>query len=519
MGIASSSGQAGTRRAIATLAVATALCGAALAAVLDAAAGSPVRDPGSFVEASGSPVPVGDFPSGIAKADFDDDDDVDLAVANRLSGDVTILLGDGEGGFAEAPGSPVDVGSEAASIAAARFDGDQDFDLAVVNHSQHVTILLGDGDGGFSERPGGVVEAGVFPSSVVAADINGDADSDLVVGNYENHLFPPPYSGNHLTILLGDGSGGFAEAPGSPVSAGTDPLWIAPAKLDGDGNVDLAVANLNSDDVTILLGDGTGSFVEASGSPIPVGNDPRWIAAEDLDGDSDSDLAVASEDLDDTGAAGVAILLGDGTGGFAEAPGSPLRAGHAPGPLTLADLDLDARTDLAVTNLKSDDVSVFLGRGSGRFREAEGSPVQVESEPRAIAAGRLDGDPLVDLAVGNSNSDELSVLLNDARLPRCAGREATMIASAGRAPIRGTRAPDVVAGSDGGERILTRGGADRVCAGGGNDEIRTAGGRDLIRAGDGADTLQGGPGRDRLVGGAGRDDCRGGKGKDVVRGC
>jgi hypothetical protein len=86
----------------------------------------------------------------------------------------------------------------------------------------------------------------------------------------------------------------FAPAPGSPVTVGTNPRSVAAADLNGDGKPDLAVANSNSNDVSVLLGDGAGGFNAAAGSPVAAGTNPVSLAAADLNGDGKPDLAVAN---------------------------------------------------------------------------------------------------------------------------------------------------------------------------------------------------------------------------------
>jgi hypothetical protein len=134
-------------------------------------------------------------------------------------------------------------------------------------------------------------------------DVNGDGRRDLAVANA---------SSNSVTILLGNGSGGFAPAAGSPVAVGANPEFVAIADLNGDGRADLSVANGGANTVTLLLGDGSGGFHEAVGSPVPVGNNPVPVAPVDVNGDGKLDLAVANFSSNN-----VTVL----TNGTASAPG------------------------------------------------------------------------------------------------------------------------------------------------------------------------------------------------------
>ena len=242
----------------------------------------------SFVP--GAPIPLGGPPIWIATGDFNGDAKPDL-VAESREGKVTILLGNGLGRFAEAAGSPVAAGDGPCAVAVADIDDDGNTDLAVANSSsEDVSILLGDGAGGFR---GSSTGADGHPLGITAADLNADGDMDLAVPNWEGRV----------AILLGDGAGGFGLALGSPVPVGSHPSAVAVADFNGDLKVDLAVANSESRELSILLGDGFGGFGTASSVPVPMG--PRSLAVADLNRDEKPDLAVASQYSRD-----VTILLG-----------------------------------------------------------------------------------------------------------------------------------------------------------------------------------------------------------------
>ncbi|TAK07289.1 VCBS repeat-containing protein, partial [bacterium] len=121
-----------------------------------------------------------------------------------------------------------------------------------------------------------------------------DGFQDLAVANSGS---------NDVTVLLGDGLGGFTPAPGSPFGVGTGPASVAVGDFNGDGFQDLAVANSGSNTVYILLGNGTGSFI--AGANFPVGTNPRSVAVGDFNGDLIQDLAVANQGSND-----VSVVLG-----------------------------------------------------------------------------------------------------------------------------------------------------------------------------------------------------------------
>ncbi len=352
----------------------------------------------TFVPPMGSPPATGSGPSSLAAADFHGDGRRDLAVTDYYADDVTILLGDGAGGFAPAADSPVGAGSGPAAVAAADFNGDGKIDLAVANNgSSDVTILMGNGAGGFAPTAGSPVGVGAGPFGIAAADLNLDGKADLATANSGS---------SDVTILMGNGAGGFAPAAGSPVGVGAGPFGIAVADLNLDGKADIATANNGSDDVTILLGNGAGGFAAAAGSPVAAGSGPLSITVADFNGDGKPDLATANSGSDD-----VTILIGNGTGGFAPSAGSPAGAGSSPSAVVMADFNHDGRPDLAVANNVGDSVTVLLGDGSGSFVQPPGSPFGTGSGPYPLAAAdfNLDGSP--DLAAADLFSDTITILL------------------------------------------------------------------------------------------------------------
>ena len=233
--------------------------------------------------------------------------------------------------------------------------------------------------------------AGDGPVALAVDDFDGDSEPDLAAANV---------SSDNVSVLLGNGDGSFGAA--SNFTAGDGPRSVVASDLDGDSDADLAFANAFSDGVSVLLDNGDGTFGAAT--RFGAGDAPQSLAVGDVDGDSDPDLAVANFNSDT-----VAVLLGNGAGSFSTA--TQFAAGNGPNSVAVGHLNGDSDLDLAVVNAVSGTVSVLPGNGAGSF--GAGTQFAVGTEPRSVAVADLDGDSDPDLAVANEGSNDVSVLLGN----------------------------------------------------------------------------------------------------------
>ena len=347
---------------------------------------------------------TGTTPSFVVVGDFNLDGKIDIAVANQGSNSVSVLLGNGDGTFGAA--QSFTVGSQPTAIAVADFNGDGKPDLAVANMGDDsVSILIGRGDGTF--LPPQRVTAIHSPVSLVAADFNGDGKVDLAVAKAGS---------NKVGIRLGNGDGTFQAETDYP--ADNQPSSIAAGDFNGDGHVDLAVTNKLSNDVSILLGEGNGTFQAAVNYPVgPAGLSyaPAFVIAGDFSGDGKSDLAVADSQW---GSNSVSVLLGNGDGTFQTA--TRFAGGTVPSAIVAADVNGDgyvdlATVDLGLANYLQDGVNVLFGTGDGAFYNLsaleQNPPYPAGRAPISAAAADFNGDGRVDLVVVNSADNTVSVLL------------------------------------------------------------------------------------------------------------
>jgi hypothetical protein len=346
--------------------------------------------------------PVGDGPGVLVVLDANSDANADVVTANEKGGDATVLLGDGKGGFTEPTGSPVRVGQMPNDIAVADFDKDGRTDLAFANHeTQRLTVLRGDGKGGFAPMPGSPLEVAVrpHPHGVAAGDFDGDGNSDLITDSWAD---------DRLQYFLGDGKGRFDH--GHYVRVGRHPYQrIRAADLNGDGAADIVSPNLEGNDVTILLADRKGGFVEPTGSPFPCGDSPFNVAIGDVDADGTLDLAIVNSPSSATvaGRDGLSVLLGDGHGAFHVAKASPYSLSRYPNLVAIGDLDRDGRGEIAVSSPDLDLVTVFAvrDRAVAKLRE-----LRVPGHPKGMAIADVDGDGIGDLVIADNAARAVTVV-------------------------------------------------------------------------------------------------------------
>ena len=233
--------------------------------------------------------------------------------------------------------------------------------------------------------------AGDGPNSVFCSDLDGDFDLDLAVAN--------AYS-NSVSILKNNGDGTYQ----TKVDYGTGNYTFSVfcADLDGDGDLDLAVANCNSDNVSVLKNNGDGTF--QAKVDYGAGDCPHSVFCADLDGDGDLDLAVAN-----AGSNNVSILKNNGDGTYQTAVN--YGAGDYPVSVFCADLDGDTDLDLAVANNGSNNISILKNNGNGTFQTKV--DYGAGDGTRSVFCADLDGDTDLDLAVANAASNTISIFKNN----------------------------------------------------------------------------------------------------------
>jgi hypothetical protein len=359
---------------------------------------------GTLGFAPAPPVHVGMQPAGVTIADFDKDGKLDLAVVHAGSEDVIFLHGNGDGTFVAA--KPIQVGGYPVAMVAVDLDVDGNMDLVVANlGADGVNVLWGNGDGLFVDPPSiYATGVGTAPDAVTALDLNGDGLLDLAVADQGNDT---------VGVLFGQGARKFSAATTNVVDA--SPNAVVALDSNGDGKLDLAVSSGNNSTVRVLHGNGKGVFVNANYFKQIF--TPSAMMALDLNNNNRPDIVVANALPDPVVMPTmntVSVLFNQGNGMFA--PKVLFEVGAGPSAVVGVDLNGDGKPDLAVASSKSNTVSVLLHTNIGPGTDAKAFALALSpptgAGPDSIATADLNGDGRPDIVTANGGDDTVSILLN-----------------------------------------------------------------------------------------------------------
>ena len=304
---------------------------------------------------------VADAPGEVALGDLNGDGKLDVAVSFHDSYGVVLLTGDGKGGLTTAPTSPIvmKVGQHPHThgLAVADINRDNKLDLITCNSTDNdISFAIGDGRGSFTPARQSY-PVGPSPYPFGSGDVNNDGWLDLVAtatatGPSRREQLPLSRA---LTLVLSDGKGGHTPRQ-LPLRTG-EPWFAAIADLNGDGRADIVATHHDQSALTVLMGDGRGGFTEANGSPFNVGVSLFHLITADVDRDGRMDVVATSGDS-------LRVLLGDGRGAFKQAASIPV--GPGAWRLATADLNGDGAVDVVTSNLEGNSLSVLLGKPASK---------------------------------------------------------------------------------------------------------------------------------------------------------
>jgi predicted nucleotidyltransferase len=389
----------------------------------------------------------GSYLRSIASSDLNNDNRLDIVVANYGSNNIGVSLGCGDGTFSKQMMTSMGSDSHPYSIAIGDFNNDTKLDIAVANQgTNNVDMLLGNRMGAFVPQKSYESGSDSVPSTVVVGDFNNDGQSEIIVaysetdnihilvtydtGYLENQLAYPvgdfPWSvavgdfnndtqldivvankyDNNINVLLGCGNGSFTNK--RTYSTGSLPESVAIGDFNNDFRLDIVVANIGNDTVSVFLGYGNGSFANQTTYSTA---DPfysylvAWpcsVTVGDFNNDTRLDIVVANNAGNEVG-----VLLGYGNGSFTNITTYSVCA--SPASVAVGDFNNDARLDIVVACSYSNNVEILRGYGNGSFENQITYSTGPLSAPSSVAVGDINNDKQLDIVVANNGDDSVSV--------------------------------------------------------------------------------------------------------------
>ena len=334
-------------------------------------------------------VPVGDDPESIRAADFDGDKNIDLVTGD--DGTVSLLLGDGKGGFPSRNNLPAGGGSNEYALPV-DLNGDSIPDIAVASTaapSSTLFISKGLGGGRFSEPL--LVKTGDFPEAVAAADFDGDGNVDLAI--------PHNQSGD-AWVHFGDGEGGIAES--IVLKLGRRGENLAVADMNEDGKPDLLV--VDQQELSVFINKGSRQF--ETPTIHKAGPFPFCVEVADFNNDGHTDVLVGNGGIfRDCGDQDLALFYGSGDGSLSEA--QFISAGASITSISIADLDGDGRMDAAASSFGSHEAVILLNTSELKLT----GTLPCSWSPAAITVSDFNNDAIPDIAVANEFADSVTIWL------------------------------------------------------------------------------------------------------------
>jgi hypothetical protein len=364
----------------------------------------------SLLPGPSSRVTVGRGSGFILLADINRDGHLDLITQHLLSSQIGLFAGDGKGHFAKFHGAPLHLSYQPGAIAISDVNNDGSPDLGVTSRDdrgEYVHILVGDGSGHFTPALGSPFTASAsmktYKPSIQFADINNDRKVDVMAANGRR---------NTIEILVGDGRGRFERASIVPLETGFDSHTFALGNIDGDSNLDLVAAsfgrNVKPGQLAVLRGDGTGAFKEDRGSltSVPLGFRVGTLA--DMNGDDHLDVVAIN-------GAEVGVLLNQGSSKFAPDVAIRLRLEMPAFAVVAADMNRDKYADLVVATVGPtapyiSKIAVMFGHGRV-FAPAPGAPFPAGPGGNNLVVGDINEDGKLDIAASSFEGDDVTILL------------------------------------------------------------------------------------------------------------
>jgi hypothetical protein len=289
--------------------------------------------------------PAGDHPTSISLGDVNGDGNLDGVVSSSENDSISVLLGNENGSFQEL--LPALTADAPDSLSLGDLNGDNQLD-GVFIESDNISVTLGNGDGSFQEQQH--YTAGSSPVVLLLDDVNGDGHLDTIAVNHRS---------DDVSVLLGNGDGSFQTQRRFDV--GNNPGSARLGDLNKDDKLDIVVTNYHGSNISVLLGNGDGSF--QTQRQLDAGHYPESLSLGDVNGDSTVDVVIANGWVQSDG---ISLLLGNGDGSFQDRQSfteNTFSRIQYDLTLLLGDINGDGRLDVVTSKSGGSTVNVLFNRG------------------------------------------------------------------------------------------------------------------------------------------------------------
>ncbi|CAF1344331.1 unnamed protein product [Rotaria sordida] len=336
-------------------------------------------------------------PSAVVIHDFNNDGKLDLAIDNFNDNYILILNGDNNGTFVRGGEYSTGIGSSPQYQCLADLNNDNRMDIIIANlGSDCVGVLLGQDNGTFTNIVTYSTGIGSGPWFVAVGDLNNDNHPDIVSANINT---------NNIGVLIGFGNGSFADVVLYFTGTNSNPISITVGDVNNDNQLDIVVSLSNANSIAVFLGNGTGIFGMFATYSTGKFSGPFVVVLADFNRDNNLDIAVANPNTGNVG-----VFLGVGNGTFMKQVTFSTGSGSLPYFITVADFNHDNYADIAVTNTGSNEVLIFTGNGNGHFELARRYPTGSGSGPYGIAVADLKNDKQLMIVVTYWGNGYVAVL-------------------------------------------------------------------------------------------------------------
>ncbi|CAF1191220.1 unnamed protein product [Rotaria sordida] len=356
------------------------------------------EDNGTFSNVTTYFVGLGSTPFSVAVGDFNNDNRLDIVTANYGFGGFSILLGHGNGTFSNAMTYFTDIIFVPITVVVGDVNNDNKLDIAIADSgSNNVGVLLGHGNGTFSNPMMYYVGSFSSPNVIRLADLTNDNHLDIVVTTLD---------GGFVGVFLGYGNGTFQEITIYWVSFTSSLYGIAIADFNNDYRLDFVVADIINDKIIIFYGYGNGSFQLARTYSTGFGSNPYAITTAKLRNSNQINIIVTL-----WGTGNVGVLTEYVAAEFANQETYSTGSAPQPYSVTVGNFNDDNYIDIVIVNSGSDNLDILFNSGNGTFKTQVTYSLGTNSYPRYVIAGDVNKDYYLDIVTVNSKNNSISVLL------------------------------------------------------------------------------------------------------------